>query len=76
LPDTEQLLVAQFIGMVADQHAEDVVARVLTVPIHQRLHVGVHLECVLSLPLSRHEDVQHRVAAPLELWLIFEWHAE
>ena len=74
--DTEQLLVGQFIGMIADQHAEDVVARVLPVPIHQRLHVGVHLARVLGLLLTRHENVQHRVAAPLELWLIFERHAE
>ena len=76
LPMPSSSLVGQLIGMIADQHAEDVVARVLPVPIHQRLHVGVHLERVLGLLLTRDEDVQHRVTAPLELWLIFEWHAE
>jgi hypothetical protein len=74
--NADQFVAAQLVGVITDQHAEDVVTPILPMPIHQEQHVRVHLARVLGLLLARNRDVQHGVAAALKLRLIFERHAE
>src|SRR4051794_14561491 len=65
--DPQQLLVAEVAAVLADQHAENVVARMLTMPSNQQLHVRLHLARVPGLCLRRGRAVKHGVTSALEL---------